>query len=102
MEKPVATDIREQSGVKIAGAPTPHSEEILVPEAVEFVVELERRFGARRRELLAARTQRQIRLDAGEWPGFLPQSASLRARDWTVTQPPQALLDRILESTRPV
>ena len=102
MEKPVATDIREQSGVKITGAPTPHSKEILVPEAVEFVVELERRFGARRRELLAARAQRQKRLDAGERPGFLPETAAIRAGDWTVAPLPQDLLDRRVEITGPV
>ncbi len=98
----MATDIREQSGVKLVGAPTPHSEEILVPEALEFVVDLERRFGARRRELLAARAQRQKRLDAGERPGFLPETASIRTSDWTVAPLPQDLLDRRVEITGPV
>jgi malate synthase len=36
------------------------------PEALAFVADLHRRFDGRRRELLAARTARQARFDAGE------------------------------------
>ena len=61
-------------------APHPHLAEVLTDEAVAFLVELERRFGPTRRELLAARRGRQARLDAGELPDFLPETAAVRSR----------------------
>ena len=48
--------------------------EILTPEAVAFVVGLQRTFNERRKELLAARVARQKRLDAGEQPDFLKET----------------------------
>ena len=48
------------TGVKVLGICDAACEEILTPEALGFnVVDLERRFGAKRRELLAARSVRQ-------------------------------------------
>ena len=41
-------------GVEITGIASQQAE-ILTPEALQFVVDLERRFGPKRRELLAAR-----------------------------------------------
>jgi malate synthase len=75
--------------------------EVLTPEAVAFVEELERRFGARRRELLAARVDRQLRLDAGELPDFLPETREIRESDWTIEPVPAPLLDRRVEITGP-
>ena len=40
-------------------------EEVLTPDALEFVAELEHRFGSRRRELLEARARRRDRVPAG-------------------------------------
>jgi len=92
----------ELPGVQILGARDKQTEEILTPEALKFVVELERRFGPRRRELLAARTERQARIDAGERPDFLPQTAEIRKTDWKVAPLPADLLDRRVEITGPV
>jgi malate synthase len=78
------------------------TEGILAPEALKFVVDLDRRFGPRRRELLAARAERQKRLDAGERPDFLPQTAEVRNSNWTVAPLPADLLDRRVEITGPV
>src|SRR3974390_3895334 len=89
-------------GVKVLGALDKNTDQILTPEALKFVVELERRFGPRRRELLAARVARQARLDAGERPDFLPQTAELRKGDWKVAPLPKDLLDRRVEITGPV
>jgi len=58
---------------------TPEYETVLTPDAVAFLTGLHRTFDARRRELLAARTERQARLDAGEALDFLPGTASVRA-----------------------
>ena len=61
-------------GVQIAGAMGARYDEILSPDAVKFLVELHRKFNARRKELLAARVARQKRFDAGELPDFLPET----------------------------
>jgi malate synthase len=39
---------------------------VLTPQAVEFIADLHRAFDSRRRGLLAARAERQIRFDAGD------------------------------------
>ncbi|WP_034354233.1 malate synthase A [Deinococcus phoenicis] len=76
--------------------------EILTPEALAFVADLHRRFDGRRRELLAAREERQSRLDAGELPDFLPGTADIRAGDWKISPLPADLQDRRVEITGPV
>jgi len=76
-------------------------EGVLTPEAVAFVHDLERRFGARRRELLDARAERQERLDAGELPAFLPETRDLRESEWAIEPVPPQLLDRRVEITGP-
>ncbi|MFO0589912.1 MAG: malate synthase A [Polyangiaceae bacterium] len=88
--------------VRITGAMRPGYEKILTPEAVAFVAEIVRRFGPRVPELLARRAERQARLDAGEKPDFLPETADVRAKDWTVAPLPKDLLDRRVEITGPV
>jgi malate synthase len=80
----------------------PHLDEILTPEAANFVTMLEREFGQRRRELLAKREERKKRLDAGELPDFLPETREIRESDWTVAPIPRDLLDRRVEITGPV
>jgi malate synthase len=76
-------------------------ERILTPEAVEFVAALHRRFNPRRLELLAARAERQHRLDNGECPEFLAETAHVRADQWTVGPTPADLQDRRVEITGP-
>src|ERR1700712_5966318 len=76
--------------------------EILTPEAVAFVVGLQRTFNEQRKELLEARKARQKRLDAGERPDFLKETKAIRESEWTVAELPQDLLDRRVEITGPV
>jgi malate synthase len=102
MESQVAGERNEIPGVEVLGVRDSQTDQILVPEALRFVVDLERRFGPRRRELLAARAERQKRLDVGERPDFLPQTAEIRKSDWTVAPLPPDLLDRRVEITGPV
>lgn len=92
----------EIPGVELLGGHDSQTAQILTPEALRFVVDLERRFGPRRRQLLAARAERQKRLDASERPDFLPQTAEIRKREWTVSPLPADLLDRRVEITGPV
>jgi malate synthase len=76
--------------------------EILTPEALRFLGELEGRFGARRKELLARRIERQRELDAGRNPGFLPETRAVREGLWKVSPIPHGLEDRRVEITGPV
>lgn len=92
---------KPDTGVRVLAQVSPAQQRILDPQALAFVVELERRFGARRRELLAARAARQLRLDAGDTPDFLAETAGIRAGDWKVAPVPQELLDRRIEITGP-
>ena len=75
--------------------------EVLTPDALAFLAELHRAFDARRLELLARRTARQARFDAGESPDFLAETAAVRAGDWKVAPIPADLLDRRVEITGP-
>ncbi len=90
------------AGIEITGKVAPGFEEILSPEALKFVAELERRFGAERKRLIAARTEFQARLDAGENPRFLPETKDVRAGDWKIAGVPADLQDRRVEITGPV
>jgi malate synthase len=86
-------------GVEFRAPVTERFTEILTQEAVAFVVGLQRAFNARRKELLAARVDRQARLDAGEKPDFLPETKKIRESEWTVAPLPADLLDRRVEIT---
>ena len=88
--------------VEILGGEVERSAEVLTEEALEFVAELQRRFDDRRRELLAARRDRQARLDAGDMPDFLAATAEVRDADWQVAAPPADMQDRRVEITGPV
>ena len=77
-------------------------DDVLTDDAVEFLTELERRFGPRRRELLAERQERARRLRDGELPDFLPETADVRAGDWRVEPVPEEIQDRRVEITGPV
>jgi len=90
------------SGLEILGPMSPRYAEVLTPEACAFVAGLVRQFGPRREQLLAARQERQRRIDGGEMPHFLPETAAVRGGSWRVPPPPADLLDRRTEITGPV
>lgn len=91
-----------QSGLHLSGELSSPFTEILTPEALAFVASLEQQFGARRRELLQKRTERQTHLDAGELPNFLAETAHIREQTWRVAPIPPDLQDRRVEITGPV
>ena len=76
---------------RIDAAPAPSSEErandILSPEALDFVAELHGRFEPRRQELLAARRERAKELQAGGTLDFLEETREIREGDWQVAPP---------------
>ncbi len=88
-------------GVEVVGQPVPGLDEVLTPEALAFVADLERRFGPGRTALLAARAARYRELAAGVLPDFLPETAAVRADDWRVASAPGDLDDRRVEITGP-
>ena len=90
-------------GVMVSGRMGPRYSEILTRDALAFLAELHRRFDGKRRELLAARVERQKRFDAGELPDFPIETKHIRDDDsWRVAPIPADLTDRRVEITGPV
>ncbi len=80
----------------------PRYDEVLTPDALLFLADLERRFGSTRRILLEDRILRQSRFDAGEMPEQPLETAHVRNSVWEVEPAPKALQDRRVEITGPV
>jgi malate synthase len=89
-------------GIEIRGAMNERYAQVLTPQALGFIAELERRFGPTRSALLQARAQRQEALDAGGALGFLPETAGVRQSEWQVAPVPTDLQNRRVEITGPV
>ncbi|MBX6388985.1 MAG: malate synthase A [Frankia sp.] len=75
--------------------------QVLADNAVAFVAGLQRTFGPRRAELLERRAARRAAIAAGATLDFLPETADIRAGDWTVAPPAPDLTDRRCEITGP-
>lgn len=88
-------------GIQVNGPMGDGFEEILSVEALEFICELQEKFGARREALLGEREARQLRINNGERPDFLPETKSIREGDWKVAPIPEDLQDRRVEITGP-
>jgi malate synthase len=89
------------ANLELRGGMHPGFDEILTPDALEFVAELQARFGRRRAELLAARAERRKRLIAGEMLDFLPGTREVRETDWRVVEAPADMQQRWVEITGP-
>ncbi|TMH44014.1 MAG: malate synthase A, partial [Betaproteobacteria bacterium] len=89
------------AGVEIRAPALSEAARVLTPEALSFVAKLHRAFESRRQDLLALRAARQREFDAGKFPDFIPETAPLRAREWTIARQPNDLLDRRVEITGP-
>ena len=90
------------NGIEITGPPGDRFEEILTPDALNLIAMLQRDFGARRAELLAARAARQQELLAGGMLDFLPATRHIREDPlWRVASPAPGLVDRRVEITGP-
>ncbi|HKC27468.1 MAG TPA: malate synthase A, partial [Jatrophihabitans sp.] len=88
-------------GTAVDPTAVPGAQEVLTPDAVAFVAELQRRFGARRDELLEARRERYTRTARTGRLDFLDSTAAVRAAAWTVADCPPDLRDRRVEITGP-
>ncbi|HEY3634792.1 MAG TPA: malate synthase A [Caldimonas sp.] len=98
----MTTTLDLPAGVQINAPILPGFEAILRRPALELVARLHRDFDARRQQLLAYRHARARKLEAGERPDFLPETADIRARDWKIAPVPKALECRRVEITGPV
>jgi malate synthase len=87
--------------IVIENVDVPGADEILTPDALAFVADLQRRFGRERIALLEDRHERQKEIDAGVLPDFLAATADVRAADWRVAPTPADLDDRRVEITGP-
>jgi len=88
-------------GCEVTGHLRPGYEAVLTRDALEFVVDLARRFAPRVEELLARREARQAEIDSGKLPDFLPETHGIREHEWHVTAIPADLQDRRVEITGP-
>lgn len=88
-------------GMQIDGVFSKEFAEILTPEALGFVAALHRKFDARRKELLQRRQDRQVEIDHGKLPRFLPETEEIRKGSWTVGPIPADLQNRRVEITGP-
>jgi malate synthase len=88
-------------GVDMTRQRVERMDDALSERAVKLLALLHRRFNSRRLELLAARDRRQGELDQGTLPGFLPETAAIRAGDWRIAPVPHDLIDRRVEITGP-
>src|ERR1041385_3340375 len=87
--------------VRVIGEIQAGFDEILTPEALAFVAELERTFGARRVECLERRKERQTMFDRGETLDFLPETKHVREANWKCAPIPADIQDRRVEITGP-
>jgi malate synthase len=89
-------------GIELRAPLDGRAADLLSDDALEFVAGLQRQFNPERERLLAERTGRQQRIDAGELPDFLPKTQDVREGDWQVAPVPSDLHDRRCEITGPV
>src|SRR5688500_988652 len=88
-------------GVQLTRSAAAHTDEVLTPEALDFVAQLHRSFNPERQRLLLDRGRRQARIDAGEMPGFVPNPIESEDPAWRVAPAPSDFDDRRVEITGP-
>ncbi|MGH8825226.1 MAG: malate synthase A [Jiangellaceae bacterium] len=87
--------------VRVNGYAVERAGEILTDKAVDFVADLQRRFGARRDDLLRRRMERRDEIARSGRLDFLTETRHVREGDWSVAAAPADLVDRRTEITGP-
>jgi malate synthase len=64
--------------IEVTGPLVPGSERVLTPAALEFIADLQTRFGQSRLDLLGRRVERQAEIDAGGTLQFSPATRHVR------------------------
>ncbi|MGM9473019.1 malate synthase A [Pseudarthrobacter sp. YS3] len=97
------TDDFTINGITMTAQPICRQNEVLTPDALEFVAKLHRATAERRQELLQARRTRRAEIAAGQDPRFLRETEDIRNDpSWRVAPPAPGLEDRRVEITGPV
>ncbi|UKA60505.1 malate synthase A [Arthrobacter sp. FW306-2-2C-D06B] len=97
------TDNYTINGITLTAQPIHRQNEVLTPDALEFVATLHRATAERRQELMQARHTRRGQISSGQDPRFLPETADIRNDpNWRVAPPAPGLEDRRVEITGPV
>jgi malate synthase len=90
------------SPATVTGPPVDGIDRVFTPEALRLIGDLHRRFDGHRRDLLAARAERQQQVDASGRLDFLEETRWIRDDpDWRVRPAPDDLRDRRAEITGP-
>ncbi|MEV7416168.1 malate synthase A [Streptomyces sp. NPDC089919] len=88
--------------IKVLGPPGDRHDEVLTPEALDFLARLHAAFAGRRRELLTARRHRADRLASGSRLDFPRATSGVREDPhWRTAPPAPDLTDRRVEITGP-
>ncbi|EGC34183.1 hypothetical protein DICPUDRAFT_48509 [Dictyostelium purpureum] len=88
-------------GIEIRANIDQNVQKILNNECLEFLSQLERRFGGIRDNLLQKRKERQDQINGGILPEFLESTKAVRSGDWKCLPVPQEIQDRRVEITGP-
>lgn len=99
---PSMSETANDTQIKFNAALQNGFEEILTPEALDFITALHARFNSTRIELLKRREKRQEDIDGGKLPNFLPETRYIREGNWVCAPTPADILDRRVEITGPV
>src|SRR3989441_12179 len=97
----MTTQSSKAGEIEIVGPVTAEFAQVLTPDAMKFVATLVRTFADRREELLQRRARRQIEINGGKMPDFLPETEHIRQGTWTIAPIPADLQDRRVEITGP-
>ena len=74
-----------RGNVRVASPPSADTDQILTPEAIDFVAQLARRFQPSLEQLLAKRVTVQAEFDAGRKLDFNAHTQDIRDKDWKVS-----------------
>jgi malate synthase len=97
------TDNFTINGITLTAQPISRQNEVLTPDALEFVARLHKATAERRPELMKARRTRRAEIAGGQDPQFLPGTEDIRNDpSWRVAPPAPGLEDRRVEITGPV
>jgi malate synthase len=98
-----STNSSTLNGITLTAQPVCRQNEVLTPDALEFVAKLHRATADRRQELLRARRTRRAEIAGGADPRFLRETEHIRNdSSWRVAPPAPGLEDRRVEITGPV
>src|SRR5438132_1339074 len=89
------------AGVVVKGSMGTGFANILTPDALNFVANLNRGFSNQREMIIQKRKEKQSNIDKGQLPHFLPETAHIRNGNWTIAAAPKDLQDRRVEITGP-